>query len=77
MRDGGGAEREEREPGKALGCNFSRYIRDGSRNESRKEQIRAKGAERREKVGCEFPAIATMTSLMARGPDYSPGIFQL
>jgi len=40
VRDGGsraeGAEPsvQNRVPGKALGCNFSRYIRDGRRNEA-------------------------------------------
>lgn len=38
-------EREEREPSKALGCNFSRYIRDESRNDWRKEERRWKSAE--------------------------------
>lgn len=34
---------QNRIPGKALGCNFSRYIRDGSRNERRKEGLRYGG----------------------------------
>lgn len=36
---------QNRVPGKALGCNFSRYIRDGSRNEMRKDP----GREKRER----------------------------
>ena len=53
-----GVEREEREPSKALGCNFSRYIRDGSRNDRRSgEQRRGKSEQKRggEKVAREFP----------------------
>lgn len=77
-RDDGGAKREEREPGKALGCNFSRYIRDGSRNEPGKEQTRGKRAQNgREKVACEFPAIAAMTSLMAANRIIRAGFFSL
>lgn len=41
---------QNRVPGKALGCNFSRYIRDGSRNEKRKEGRRYGGKRMAEKA---------------------------
>jgi len=51
---------QNRVPGKALGCNFSRYIRDKSRNEKRKDPGREKRAVESEgkKVSREFPSIA-------------------
>lgn len=72
-----GVEREERKPGKALGCNFSRYIRDGSRNESGKERIREKGAEREEKSRLRISAHRGDDQPDGCEPDYSRGIFQL
>lgn len=80
---GEGAGRAERVPGKALGCNFSRYIRDGSRNERRKDPSQA-GREKRatesegKKAAREFPSVARTTSVPDGGTlDYSQGIFQL
>jgi len=40
---------QNRVPGKALGCNFSRYIRDESRNEKRKDLGRKGRRKAREK----------------------------
>ena len=45
---GEGAGRAEREPSKALDCNFSRHIRDRNRNEKRKKGSAREGR----KPGC-------------------------
>lgn len=37
---------QNRVPGKALDCNFSRYIRDGSRNERRKGRFQVREGKR-------------------------------
>lgn len=41
-------ERAEREPSKALDCNFSRHIRDG--NSNRGNWLRSKGERARERM---------------------------
>lgn len=67
---------QNRVPGKALGCNFSRYIRDGSRNEMRKDPGRAAESEGKKPVANFRPS---RTTIVPDGgtPDYSRGIFQL
>lgn len=68
---------QNRVPGKALGCNFSRYIRDGSRNEMRKDpQVGRRKA--REKSRSRISVHRGRRScLMAERRGYSRGIFQL
>lgn len=71
---------QNRVPGKALGCNFSRYIRDGSRNEKRKDPGREKRAA--ESEGKKKPVAnfrPSRTTIVPDGGtlDYSQGIFQL
>lgn len=75
-----GAERAERVSAKALGCNFSRYIRDESGDEKRKgpgygekgdgkarEERKKKGKKR--KVSCEFLSIVTTVVRDGGMPD--------
>lgn len=70
---------QNRVPGKALGCNFSRYIRDGSRNEKRKDPGREKRAAESEGKKPVANFRPSRTTIVPDGGtlDYSQGIFQL
>lgn len=70
---------QNRVPGKALGCNFSRYIRDGSRNEKEKDLGREKRAAESEGKKPVANFRPSRTTIVPDGgtADYSQGIFQL